>query len=154
MTFRIAQKKLLFLHHLSTMEEDCSAKEVLKVQSRLAFPGLLKECEGYRVMFGVPDIRNYSDLQWKTFVKKKIKDLNRKQLLDWMKSSYKKLDHNIFNKEEFKLKPYLTELQLDTARDKFRLRSFMTKTVKMNFPSDAGYKKDLWKCFHCPNVDT
>ena len=118
MTLSIAQKSLLFLHHLSTMEEEDSlAKEVLQVQSRLAFPGLLKECEEYLVMFGVCDIRKYSDLQWKTFVKNNIKDL--KQLLDWMKSSYKKLDHKIFNKEEFKLKPYLTELQLDTARDKF-----------------------------------
>ena len=30
----------------------------------------------------------------------------------------------------------------------------MTKTVKMKFPSDAGYRKDLWKCYHCPNIDT
>ena len=154
MTLRIAQKKLLFLHHLSTMEEDSLAKEVLNVQARLAFPGLLNECEEYLVMFGVCDIRKYSDFQWKTFVKKNIRDLNRKQLLDWMKSSYKKLDHKIFMTEEFKMKPYLTQLQLDQARDNFRLRSFMTKTVKMNFPSDAGYRKDLWKCYHCPNIDT
>ena len=78
------------------MEEDSLAKEVLNVQARLAFPGLLNECEEYLVMFGVCDIRKYSDFQWKSFVKKNIRDLNRKQLLDWMKSSYKKLDHKIF----------------------------------------------------------
>ena len=30
----------------------------------------------------------------------------------------------------------------------------MTKTVKMNFPSDIAYRKQSWKCFHCPNIDT
>ena len=30
----------------------------------------------------------------------------------------------------------------------------MTRLVKMNFPSDAGYKSDLWSCWHCPSIDT
>ena len=39
-------------------------------------------------------------------------------------------------------------------RDRFRLRSKMTKTVKMSYPSDKGYKADLWSYWHCPNLDT
>ena len=27
----------------------------------------------------------------------------------------------------------------------------MTKTAKMNFPNDVGYKRELWRC---PNIDT
>ena len=30
----------------------------------------------------------------------------------------------------------------------------MTKIVKMNFPNDVGYKRELWRCQHCPNIDT
>ena len=24
----------------------------------------------------------------------------------------------------------------------------------MNYPSDKGYKADLWRCWHCPSLDT
>ena len=71
-----------------------------------------------------------------------------------MKSSYKKLDHKVLETEKFEQKSYLSDLHLDQARQKFRLRSFMTKTVKMNFPSDKSYKLDLWKCSHCEKIDT
>ena len=87
-------------------------------------------------------------------IKKCVQNLNKDTLLDTMKSSYKKLDHNKFATEKFELKPYLLNLQTDDARQKFRLRSFMTKTVKMNFQSDIAFKKQLWKCSHCPNIDT
>ena len=30
----------------------------------------------------------------------------------------------------------------------------MTRLVKMKFPSDGGYSSDLWRCWHCPNIDT
>ena len=30
----------------------------------------------------------------------------------------------------------------------------MTKTVKMHFQSDPKFAKDLWKCWHCQNIDT
>ena len=80
--------------------------------------------------------------------------MNIAKLLVTMKCKYKKLDHNKFAEENFELQPYLTDLQIHQARHKFRIRSFMTKTVKMNFPSDEGYKRQLWKCQHCPNIDT
>ena len=71
-----------------------------------------------------------------------------------MKSKYKKLDHKKFAEENFELQPYLTDLRTNQARSKFRIRSFMTKTVKMNFPNDEGFKRQLWKCQHCTNIDT
>ena len=80
--------------------------------------------------------------------------MNRDYLINKMKSSYKKLDHKEFENEQFELKSYMTDLHLDKARDKFRLRSCMTKTVKMNYPSDEHNKKQLWQCAHCTRIDT
>ena len=68
--------------------------------------------------------------------------------------SYKKLDQNKFETEDFQLQSYMTDLNIEQARSKFRIRSFMTKTVKMNFPNEIKYKSQLWKCQHCPNIDT
>ena len=74
--------------------------------------------------------------------------------MDTMKKSYKKLDHRKFAEVDFQLQPFLLNLPTNQARQKFRLRSFMTKTVKMNYPNDIAFRKQSWKCFHCPNIDT
>ena len=68
--------------------------------------------------------------------------------------SYSKINYKTFDEENFELQPYMTNLQLTQARQKFRLRSFTTRLVKMNFPSDKGFTSDLWSCWHCPSIDT
>ena len=30
----------------------------------------------------------------------------------------------------------------------------MVKTVKINFPSDPSFRRDLWGCQHCDHIDT
>ena len=139
MKLRIVQSKLLFLHHLATLDDDSLAKQVYNVQKRLELPGLVEECQEYLIKFGICDITKYSKTQWKTLIKKCVQNLNKDTLLDTMKSSYKKLDHNKFATEKFELKPYLLNLQTDDGRQKFRLRSFMTKTVKMTLLSRNSY---------------
>ena len=52
------------------------------------------------------------------------------------------------------LKPYMRQLNISLARDKFRLRSKMTRTVKFNFPSDKKFRADMWRCWHCPSIDS
>ena len=154
MNHRIVQKKLLLLHHIANLEDDSLAKQVYTIQSKLLLPGLVQECQKYLVQFEVIDLTKFTKTQWKNLVRQKIYTLNRDNLLHKMKSSYKKLDHKLFENEKFEQKSYLSDLHLDQARCKFRLRSFMTKTVKMNFPSDKIYKLQLWKCWHCDNIDT
>ena len=153
MEYRIVKKKLMFLHHLANLDDSSLAKQVYDVQLKLGLPGLIKECEQYLVKFGVIDITKYTKIQWKNLVNQNIAKMNRECLLDKMKS-YSKLDQNKFAEEKFELKPYLKNLQLTQARQNFRIRSFMTRLVKMNFPSDRVYSSDLWSCWHCPNIDT
>jgi hypothetical protein len=99
-------------------------------------------------------LQNTSKGQWKTLINKKIENKNKNDLLDNMKKNYKKVDHKLMEQEHFKLKPYFKSLFLSEARDKFRLRSFMTRTVKTNFSSDRQFVADLWSCWHCPKVDS
>ena len=117
---------------------------------------MVDECQDYLVKFGIimSEIGKMSTQQWKTLSNKNIAILNRESLLEIMKTSYKKLDANELKLETFKLKPYMTKMHLTKARLNFRIRSFMTRTVKMNFSSDPGFKNQLWTCSHCPSVDT
>ena len=82
-----------------------------------------------------------------------IKDKNKNDLLELMKN-YKKIDYYIMALENFELKPYFLNLQLSAARDKFRLRSQTTRTVKMNFFNNKKFSADLWRCWHCPSMDS
>ena len=82
-----------------------------------------------------------------------VNDLNKEELLEKMKP-LDKLDEVLLAKEDFSLKPYFETLSLTEARIKFRIRTYMVKTVKMNFPSDPIYTRELWECNECPQIDT
>ena len=69
---RILKKKLLFLHHIATLEEDAIAFQVYSVQKRLELPGLLQECQEFLVKFDILDVIEYSSGQWKKLVEKNI----------------------------------------------------------------------------------
>ena len=116
-------------------------------------PGLVEECQSYLVKFGVTKPEAYSKLQWKNIVKENIALMNKSELLDMMKC-YKKLDHKTFGSEKFELKPYFKKLNLTQARQKFQLRCFMTRTVKLNYPSDPRFARDLWTCWQFTKMDS
>ena len=117
-------------------------------------PGLAEECSYFLAKCQVVDLTKYSTGHWKIFINKNIEQKNKDDLINNMKENYKKVDHNIMKQELFEIKPYMKNLHLSEARDKFRLRSFMTRTVKTNFSSDKKFMGDLWTCWHCPNIDS
>ena len=123
------------------------------VQKRLDFPGLLSECQEYLQQWNIINLENYSKGQWKNLIKTKVKLKNKDDLLHMMKQ-YSKIDHKEISSEHFETQPYLKQLNISYARDKFRLRSHMTRTVKFNFSSDKRFIADLWKCWHCPDIDS
>ena len=149
----ITQKKLLFLHHIATLSSDSLAHQVYLEQKRLRLPGLVAECQELLVEFDIMKITDYTKLQWKRLIKNKILMKNRNDLLEKMKK-YKKIDYKCMSDENFELKPYFKNLHLSQARDKFRIRSFMTRTVKLNFVSDKKFAADLWSCWHCQSIDS
>ena len=56
--------------------------------------------------------------------------------------------------ENFKIRPYISELTLSESRTMFKFRSQMTQYVKMNYKNEVQFSKSLWKCDRCGNVDT
>ena len=64
----------------------------------------------------------YTKHQWKRIIKEKIKEKNRRDLLEQIKG-YKKLSFNKLSKEPFEKKKYFDELTLEQSRIKFRLKS-------------------------------
>ena len=114
----------------------------------------MEDCNEFLATIGISDVTKFSPVQWKSLVNKEIDDKNSRDLLKNMKQNYKKIDYKVMMEEKFEVKPYMKNLHLSEARDKFRLRSFMTRTVKTNFSSDKKYMAELWSCWHCPDIDS
>ena len=153
MELRIHKKKLLFLHHLLNLPEKSLAKEIANTQIKFQYPGLITECETLMKKYNLPAVYNYTKVEWKKIVERKLKEHNKKTLLIRMKN-YKKLDYRELEKEEFKTKPYLKKLNLADARLKFALRTHMTRMVQANYKGDPKYKSNDWKCKECKVLDT
>ena len=150
---RILKKKLLFLHHLETLDTTSLANLVYKSQLKLKLPGLMDECEDFLSKNGLISIKSYPKITWKKIVNNKIAQLNKSDLLDKM-TNLTKLDGEALSDEHFELKTYIKELNVDEARTKFRIRTSMVQSVKMNFPSDPQFKREMWECQHCSCIDT
>ena len=154
MELRVAQKKLMFYHHLIHLPESSLAHKIAEIQKTLSYPGLMCECEEMIEEYNLPDAKHLSKTQWKKIVTKKILELNKNCLLETVKTKYKKLDYNVLSDENFEIKDYLKTLNLPDARIKFAIRSKMTKTVQMNFKGNPKFAENHWKCQHCFTPDT
>merc|ERR1711942_557281 len=92
MKFRILKKKLLFLHHLLTLQNPALAKEILEVQIKLKLPGLYQECENFLVTNNITRVESFSKVQWKNLVKRKMKELRKAEMIKIAKvKHYKKI---------------------------------------------------------------
>ena len=77
-----------------------------------------------------------------------MKEENKEDILNQTKGS-KKLPVDQMKSEPFSMKSYLSEMNMEDARLRFKINSGMTPTVKMNFQSDPGYAEDMWRCSGC-----
>ena len=152
---KIIKKKLLFYHHILHLPHDSLAWQIYDVQTKLALPGLIQECEEMLNKMELPKANDCTQLQWKTAVKKAIKMKSRNDLLEVIdEKEYKKINLDELKKEKFEIKPYMCKLNLQSARTKFAIRTKMTKTVKLNYKNDPSNKNKLWMCDDCSSVDS
>ena len=150
MEFRILQKKLLFMHHLTNLPDSSLAKEVFCIQTKMELPGIAQDCADFLSRFGLYDLNLYSKEQFKKLVKEKIYELNRCKLLNSIKEKkYKKVDLKSLEKETFKTKDYFKELNVNDSRVRFKIASEMLPSIKMNFQSDKKFTADCWTCDGC-----
>ena len=150
MELRVLKKKLIFLHHLTHLGEDTLAHEILSVQNNLDLPGLVSECKDFLNHHQISDLSEYSKLQWKRLVNRKICELNKMKLIELAKSkSYKKVKIEDLIKDDFSIKPYFKQLKVGEARLRFKFAAEMTPNVAMNFQSEKKYVARLWSCPGC-----
>ena len=154
MEHRIAQKKLLFYHHLINLPKNSLAYEVAATQVAYSFPGLMLECHKLIEDYSLPDAKALSKIQWKKIVKKAISKENENSLLTTIRENYKKLDHKVLCEESCDTKEYLKSLNLPDARLKFGIRAKMTRTVQMNYKGEPRFMQNGWKCNDCLLPDT
>ena len=121
MANKILKKKLLFCFHLQHLSHDSLAWEIAEVQKKLKLPGLISECCNIISELNLPEAEKCAKLQWKRIINKAVVEKNRSELLDSI-GDLKKLDQNELKNEEFELKPYLMELNMNDVRTKFSIR--------------------------------
>ena len=150
MEFRILQKKLIFLHHLSHLPVSALAKEVFDIQTAQGLPGIWDDCKEFLARYEIHDIVQLCKLQFKRLEKEKIKEMNRTKLIELSrKKQYKKVDLADLAINDFDLKPYFRNLSIPDSKLKFKITCHMVPGVKMNFQSDKGFAKKLWVCEAC-----
>ena len=145
---RILALKLRFLYHLATLPETSLGRDFYEIQSKHNLPSIVTQCGEYLAKWGVSDIRNYTKVQFKKLIRKKMLAQNLEDLLDREKGT-KKVNINDYNNCEFKLKEYFKTLNLNSSRMIFRRNSHMLKTVRSNFKSDKRYKAEGFLCPDC-----
>ena len=112
----------------------------------------MTEVEEYINKWNLGDISVFTKSQFKKMLRGKIYELNRNQILDWSKK-YKKLDYNKICIEKFELKSYFKEMDIQQSRLNFKIRCYMTPTIRLNFKSDPKFKSEKWVCTDCVTED-
>ena len=82
-----------------------------------------------------------------------MKDKNKLVLVKISKR-YKKIKSDEMPLEKFERKSYLTNLRMDQARTKFKLKTKMMKNIKLNYKNDPKNVMKLWKCTECDYIDS
>ena len=154
---RILKAKLLFLFHVSHLEEKSLARKFYEKQKKeKSVPGLVKELRKTLTKMGVTfgELECVSKKAWKKSVIDFVTRKNEKEVLDRMKN-YHKLNYEVLSKERCELKEYMNNLSYNDACMKFRLRASLVPTVKSHYKSDPQFARDLWSCPEgCKRIDT
>ena len=143
----------MFVHHLFNLTDDSLAYQCAMVQDKLSLPGLISETKEIISELQLPDMQSVTKIQWRNMVHKKLLVKNKDDIL---KASvrYKKIDTKEMSEDKFERKSYLTDLRMDKARTKFKLKTKMMKNVKLNFKNDPKSVAALWKCPECEHMDS
>ena len=154
MLSRIDTRKLMFYHHVMSLDTCTVARKVADIAVRAGHPGLMREYTKLCAQYNLPSALNTPKGVWKRLVKTAISEGSKTKLLEQIQNKYKKLNYDALKHEKFEIKEYLKELRLSDARMKFRIRSKMVETIAFNFSNDPININRLWQCTHCDKIDS
>ena len=113
---RININKVMFYHHLMSLDESAVASRVAIVADMAGYPGLMREYQSLCSELDLPSPAKTSKLTWKQLVKKAIFEKNKKELLDQVESKYKKLEYEKLKEEKFEMKEYVKSMRMNDGR--------------------------------------
>ena len=87
---------------------------------------------------GITDIYAYSKHQFRKLIKSKIREKEKRELLENAKG-YKKISPESLSQEEFGVHEYFQTLTVRQSRLRFRLHAHLTPRVASCFKSDKRY---------------
>ena len=147
---RIIEYKLRFFHHLVHLNHDSIAYRIYLKQRNMKVPSLVRECLEFLAILNIKEseVISSSKFQWAKLLSLKVKEKNRGDILEKMKT-YKKFDYFQRKDEVFEMKEYFKVMKLEDSRIKFSLESKMTRTVRTHFFGDKNYAEKLWVCQNC-----
>ena len=105
MKYRIMMSKILFLHHIISLDDGALAKQIQSSQQRYQTPGLTQEVQGYMEELKLPSCLEikFTKSKWKSLVKKAIKEANERDIRQSIEP-YKKMKHLNIENETFECK--------------------------------------------------
>ena len=132
------------------MDESALARKFSEIQQENNFPGLMSECKLLlrKYKLNEHNIHESSKLSWKNKVKHAIVTLFKEYIVESMKS-YKKVDHEKKKNEEFGLKSYLMNMNLDNGRMMFAIETEMVEKIKFNYMNNIQYENENWAYDYC-----
>ena len=150
---RVLQEKLFLYHHISCLPENSTSYQVLKIQERLHYPSLRDEIIDFLRKYEIVDVKAFLKKGWKSFIRGKISQMNRDFIIENSRK-YKKLNYISMACEEYGLKGYFSNLNLQDSRLKFRERSKCLPTCQTDYPSDKDNIRAAFKCYDCDEIDS
>ena len=142
---QILQEKLLLFHYISTLTYKAILKKVLQIQQKYDFPGLHREVKAFIIEHEIEDVTKFTKKEWKNLVTRKVHDANRKYLINASRK-YKKIDYLDMATEEYKVKEYFTNLDLNRARIKFQERASTMVSCTSHLHNDEKFLKGGYFC--------
>ena len=151
----IMKDKLLFLWHLSSLNDNSLAKEIYNLQKEdESLPSLLGECKSFLDELQIHrNPSSYSKSEWKRLISTRIHERNKDSLLQQIMSS-RKLDQEKLSTETYEEKSYLRDMSIKDGRTFFSSRSSMLSTIQWNFKGQPEFCTNGHLCVCKEHLDT
>ena len=141
MKWRIWEAKILLVLAIWGQEDSCLARQVLKEQVRMGWPGLGREVRDICQKIGLPDATN-EEVQLE---KEDVKEAIKIDHLQYLKENMKGEKLRVMSQTDMRERRFYTKYSVEEARMAFRLETFQFDCWA-NMPSRYG--RDL-RCRGC-----
>ena len=149
MESRIWREKIMFVYHVSHLDEESLAKDMLEEQVANNWPGLASEVSDLCKSMNLEDPRTTEKGRkaFNNLVKEGCKWKDEARMKEEMQTMKEKKMKTMIN-QNLELKEYVKKGTLYTARKTWEVRCHMLD-VAANYPGANKYKASGWMCKAC-----